>query len=204
MSLIKIAGKNAREQRAKIHFAVQKKLDNGEKLGNLTNGEMYVWDKAAATAAGRANNKKAGKKKKFYSNWAKYDRAEPGSIKVGIGGVIGEGTKKPKYNKSGKYEPVNSPIKLGGSVNERKDRMAKIQERKKKLAEAEKAREAAEAARLEREAKRAADAARRAKEAKEAEELSKFRKKTAIGLGLAGLGTLGAVEYLKYKDDKKG
>ena len=87
MSLTKIAGKNAKRQRDKIAAKVQRKVDAGGKLGDLSNGEMHSWNRARTKYHGKNKNKKAGRADKGFANWAKEARSEPGSDVMGTGGA---------------------------------------------------------------------------------------------------------------------
>jgi len=94
--LNKISGRNARNQRAKAALKIKNDMENGKKWGDLTNGELHAYDKAKSSMHGRRGEKSAGRKAKEFVNWAKNDRQEPGSNKVGMTGKEGTGTSKPR------------------------------------------------------------------------------------------------------------
>ncbi len=204
--LQKISGRNARKERARIGALIDRKAasrqnPNGVKLGDLTNGEMHTWDRAKSALHGHKRRKEKGAKAKFYANWAKNDRAEPGNSNiVGTGGNQGEGALKPKYSKNDKYKEKNVPLKLGGTIEERRERLRKKKEHK------------AAQEKFKTETKNTADNTKgpntnntnstkgpNTNTAKIVRKMS-TRKKMGIGAGLIGLGALGTAAYIKHGD----
>ncbi len=108
MSLVKLAGRNAKKQRSKIASRIQRKLDDGGRWGDLTNGEIHTYDKAMSRLHGKEGRIKKGKETKSYVNWAKSTREDPYTGKVGSTGAHSEEylKKNPKAGKKNGFKKM--------------------------------------------------------------------------------------------------